>query len=262
MYRQYRDRVAFLLVYIREAHPADGWQVGANLQDQVIVTSPRSSGERSAVAQSCQAGLHLAIPMLIDGMDNAVETAYAGWPDRLYVVGIDGKIAYKGAPGPGGFRPEEMRAALDWLLAEGGLPDALRAVPGREPATVRVIRAADPAESQVLALPATLASEGRSLLGDEGPVEWKEIVPGRLLRYEQTLAEQIAIIGEVRVEDDGLSCQVSLRNLTDRPLKALRGEGSLTGPAAVEPGRLVLEFGDCAPGETATASIRLPAAAW
>ena len=38
--------------------------------------------------------------------------AYAAWPDRLYVVGVDGKIAYQGGPGPGGFRVNEVEA---WL---------------------------------------------------------------------------------------------------------------------------------------------------
>lgn len=241
-------------MYIREAHPSDGWQTAANVQEQVVFATPTSPAERNTVAQSCRAGLHLSIPMLIDGMDNAVETAYASWPDRLYVVGIDGKIAYKGGPGPGGFRPEEMRATLDWLLSEGGLSGALRAVPGQEPATVRVLRPDRPLGPGVLTLPATLTSDGRSLLGGAKPAEWCEIVPGRLLRFEQAVAEGITMTGELRVEDGGLTCRVSLRNLTDQPLKASRAEGVLTSPDAAEPTPLRLELGDCAPGGTATAT--------
>ena len=52
------------------------------------------------------------MPTVLDRHDNAVNAAYAGWPDRLYVVGVDGRIAYKGGPGPGGFRPAEVEA---WL---------------------------------------------------------------------------------------------------------------------------------------------------
>ena len=48
----------------------------------------------------------------MDKEDNKVNTAYAGWPDRMYVVGVDGKIAYQGGPGPGGFRPAEVER---WL---------------------------------------------------------------------------------------------------------------------------------------------------
>jgi hypothetical protein len=39
-----------------------------------------------------------------------------GWPDRLYVIARDGRIAYKSDPGPFGFKPADMeRALLDVL---------------------------------------------------------------------------------------------------------------------------------------------------
>jgi len=63
--------------------------------------------------------LELDIPTLIDGLDDAVGKAYSAWPDRLYVVGADGRIAYKGKPGPFGFKPEELEVAI---REELGLP--------------------------------------------------------------------------------------------------------------------------------------------
>ncbi|MCH8913658.1 MAG: hypothetical protein IIA33_08845 [Planctomycetes bacterium] len=33
-------------------------------------------------------------------------------PDRLYLIGVDGTIAYKSGQGPMGFRPEELDAAI------------------------------------------------------------------------------------------------------------------------------------------------------
>ena len=45
-------------------------------------------------------------------MKNATATAYNAMPDRLFVVGIDGKIAYRGARGPRGFKPDELEAYL------------------------------------------------------------------------------------------------------------------------------------------------------
>ncbi len=50
--------------------------------------------------------------MLIDDMKNTAQQAYAGWPDRLYVVGRDGKVAFKGDPGPKGFKPADAETAL------------------------------------------------------------------------------------------------------------------------------------------------------
>ncbi len=56
--------------------------------------------------------MKLGIPALVDKEDNKVNAAYAGWPDRLVVVGLDGKIAYMGHPGPQGFKPKEVEI---WL---------------------------------------------------------------------------------------------------------------------------------------------------
>ena len=42
-----------------------------------------------------------------------VALAYGGWPDRLYLVGRDGRIAFQGGVGPDGFKPEELAAAVE-----------------------------------------------------------------------------------------------------------------------------------------------------
>lgn len=87
--------------------------MGANRRDGVVFKQPKSEGERAKVAKTCKLGLKLSIPVLVDGIDNAVCTAYSAWPDRLYIVDKDGRIAYKGAPGPRGFRPGEMEPELE-----------------------------------------------------------------------------------------------------------------------------------------------------
>ena len=52
------------------------------------------------------------IPALLDTVDNRTERAYTGWPDRLYVIGTDGKVKFKTAPGPFGFHPKPMEESL------------------------------------------------------------------------------------------------------------------------------------------------------
>ncbi len=42
IYETYKDRVDFYLVYIREAHPTDGWQVQSNLDDHVAFLEPKT----------------------------------------------------------------------------------------------------------------------------------------------------------------------------------------------------------------------------
>ena len=89
---RYRGRAAFLLVYIREAHPEEGWILPENRRSGVAVHEPTTVDERLAVASSCAAKLHVDMPTVVDGIDNAVASAYGGWPDRLYLVGRDGRI--------------------------------------------------------------------------------------------------------------------------------------------------------------------------
>jgi hypothetical protein len=61
--------------------------------------------------------LNLTIPVLVDDMDDSVNRAYAAWPERFYVIGIDGRIAYAGGPGPFQFKPQELSTFLAEYLA-------------------------------------------------------------------------------------------------------------------------------------------------
>jgi type I thyroxine 5'-deiodinase len=54
----------------------------------------------------------IRFPALIDGIENTVERQYTGWPDRLMVIGRDGRVLYKSEPGPFGFQPAELEGAL------------------------------------------------------------------------------------------------------------------------------------------------------
>ena len=113
MAEKYDKAAAFYVVYIKEAHPEDGWQMAANTKQGVIFNQPKIFDERVKVASACQKALKFKrIPMLIDDMDNTTDKKYHGWPDRLYVVGKDGKLAYCGGKGPFGFKPEHVER---WL---------------------------------------------------------------------------------------------------------------------------------------------------
>jgi len=119
LYAKYRDRAEFLLVYIREAHPEDGWKTPQNERLGIRVLQPKTLQQRVEVAHTCTTKLDIKFPMVIDGMDNNTEQAYAAWPDRLYIVGKDGKIVYKSGPGPAGFKAAELAAALEKLFGKG-----------------------------------------------------------------------------------------------------------------------------------------------
>lgn len=116
LYRQYRDRAEFFVVYIQEAHPIDAWQLDANVKDDVLVATTKTDEERHDVAGVCLTKLGIELPALIDEADNRVERAYTGWPDRLYVIDKDGRVAHKSAAGPFGFKPEDVESSLKRLL--------------------------------------------------------------------------------------------------------------------------------------------------
>jgi hypothetical protein len=116
MYRKLRDRAAFFVVYIREAHPSDLWQMKVNVREKVVYQSPQNAGERAELADVCVRNLGIEMPALVDDFSDSVDRAYSGWPDRLYVIDRDGKVAYKSAPGPFGFKPAEMERVLVDLL--------------------------------------------------------------------------------------------------------------------------------------------------
>jgi iodothyronine deiodinase-like protein len=116
--QQHRDRVAFYVVYIEEAHPVDLWQVSANVRDGVLCASPQTEAERAATAETCVVKLAIRMPALVDGIDNRVERAYTGWPDRLYIIAKDGRVRYKSAPGPYGFSTTDLEHALTRLLEQ------------------------------------------------------------------------------------------------------------------------------------------------
>ena len=109
----------FYAVYILEAHPSDVWQMKSNIEDKVVFASPKNFGERENVAGACVRKLGIKFPALIDGFDNTVEKAYTGWPDRIYLIDNNGRVAYKSKPGPFGFKPDELSEALKRIAPAG-----------------------------------------------------------------------------------------------------------------------------------------------
>ncbi|MDG3004121.1 deiodinase family protein [Paludisphaera mucosa] len=118
--RRYGDRATFVMVYVREAHPSDGWRMQSNDSVGVTTTQPKTYEERAEVAQRCGKLLSLGFPMLVDTIDDAVGARYSGMPGRFYLLDKSGKIAFKNARGPFGFKPAELEQSLILLLQDEG----------------------------------------------------------------------------------------------------------------------------------------------
>jgi hypothetical protein len=115
MYQDYKDIAEFRIVYIREAHAADSdWPV-PYAKDKGI-NNHKDFGARCAVAHSLVKEKKLTIPFIIDNMDNKTNEAYSAWPDRVFLVRTDGRLAVAGNRGPWGFGPA-IAEAEEWLAA-------------------------------------------------------------------------------------------------------------------------------------------------
>jgi hypothetical protein len=118
LYRRYKDRATFVMVYVREAHPIDGWRMESNDRVEVSIAQPRSDAERIRVAQTCSKRLNLGMPMLVDTIGDTVGARYSGMPSRLYLIDHRGRVAYRSGRGPFGFKPAELEHSLVLLLQD------------------------------------------------------------------------------------------------------------------------------------------------
>ena len=82
----------------------------------VLFRQHQSYEEREEVAQTCSLDLHISIPILVEEMDNYIDEAYGAAPERLYLIGADGSVAYQGGAGPHFFDLEEWEQAIEACL--------------------------------------------------------------------------------------------------------------------------------------------------
>jgi len=112
MSQKYAGRVDFLVVYIREAHPEEGWVVQMNRDQDIQIQDPASDAARHEVAATCALRLKIRMPVVVDKVDDEIARAYGALPDRLYLVAKGGRVAFRGEPGPFGFQPEALEKAI------------------------------------------------------------------------------------------------------------------------------------------------------
>jgi hypothetical protein len=120
IHQHYKDRAAFLSIYVREAHPTNGWREPGNDKVGISILQPATKTERVAVAKKCCGTLEMTMPLLVDEMNDRVGHAYSGMPDRIYIIDPNGRVVYKGGRGPFGFKPREMEQSLVMLLIDQG----------------------------------------------------------------------------------------------------------------------------------------------
>ncbi len=139
-YEAYQDKAVILVVYIREAHPANAEQTvddaGWKAIDDTVFYQPKTYAERRKLAETACTFWELPIPTLVDTMEPSINAVYQAQPNRAYLIDTEGKIVYRGAKGPRGVNVHECELELRKMLGitEGELvtkPPASRAPSGR-----------------------------------------------------------------------------------------------------------------------------------
>lgn len=83
-----------------------------NEKENIVYEDPKQYEDRVSLANACAVNLGIELPALVDSIDNSTEAAYTAWPDRLYIVGRDGRIKFKSEAGPFGFKTDALGKAL------------------------------------------------------------------------------------------------------------------------------------------------------
>jgi hypothetical protein len=90
--------------------------VQSNVKDKIVLKDATTTEERRKVAKDFCQQFKVTLPVLVDSIEDKMESAFAAWPDRIYVIDAKGQIAYKGKPGPSGFKVNEAEEALKKCL--------------------------------------------------------------------------------------------------------------------------------------------------
>ena len=124
LYEAYHDKAVILVVYIREAHPAGTDQTADNagwkVIDKTVFYQPKTYEDRRKLAETACSFWELPIPTLVDTMEPSVGVTYEAWPNRLYLIDLQGKLVYRGVRGPQGVNVHEGELELRKMLGMTG----------------------------------------------------------------------------------------------------------------------------------------------
>uniref|UniRef100_H2MT72 Iodothyronine deiodinase n=1 Tax=Oryzias latipes TaxID=8090 RepID=H2MT72_ORYLA len=104
----------FLVVYIEEAHPSDGW-VSSDAPHQIPKHRCLEDRLRAAALMLTEVP---GSKVVVDNMDNSSNAAYGAYFERLYVV-RDETVVYQGGRGPEEYRISELKTWLQQYRKDG-----------------------------------------------------------------------------------------------------------------------------------------------
>lgn len=140
LYEGFGDRVAFVTLYVREAHPGER------------IPQPETFKEKMQHARMYKERDQIPWPVVVDDLEGALHRALDPQPNAAYLMDADGKVAFR---------------AL-WSNDVGALRNALEAVVSRSPGVVR--------ERQTTPVPLLMGMGAMEETFDAaGPTAWQDI---------------------------------------------------------------------------------------
>jgi Flp pilus assembly protein TadD/thiol-disulfide isomerase/thioredoxin len=113
LHARYGGQVAFLMAYIREAHPrGEAWPSTINEREGISLLAARSGSEREGHAEACRRALEIPFEVLADGMGAEAEAAYGAFPSRAFVIDAGGTVTFSAALDRESFDPRALEAAV------------------------------------------------------------------------------------------------------------------------------------------------------
>lgn len=132
--KEYKDQADFIIIYLEEAHPTDGWMYPAVTH---MIAQPTEMSQRTAAAEELHVELQDTIvrrwvdpsdpasphmpPIYVDTMDNLASTAFGALPERLAIIGtntgsVEANVLFLGGKGPEEYSMNECEVALQGIL--------------------------------------------------------------------------------------------------------------------------------------------------
>ena len=98
----------------------DGWALGKTS----VIVDPKNQEERQGAATQCTQSYGFEFPTVVDDMLDSTAIQYAAWPERMFVIDPDGRVAFSGGLGPSAFHVRKGGRAVD---SKTGLDTSLEA---------------------------------------------------------------------------------------------------------------------------------------
>lgn len=109
---KYKEAFTYIVLYINEAHPSNGWYIGDELykiQNHITIF------DRQQAAKYLDDDLHPSVHVLLDNLENRGQKMFGTKYERLYVI-HNGMVLYQGCNGPFGYDLNDLDVFLGKML--------------------------------------------------------------------------------------------------------------------------------------------------